>query len=170
MNADAERIAALFREFERSAFRLEVRQTYTIPSEQERVKSFLAGDPKPDRSTWWHDNVLEQVAAGKTIRRAKVVRRPLTDYTRFLFSWGIPDNIRAGEDYRIVDQDDVIRDLPSDDFWLFDDKAVVRLVFEEDGTLADRQLIEDEDLSQYLRWRELAWDNGVPFAAWDARA
>src|SRR5215470_7889621 len=37
------------------------------------------------------------------LQRLKVVRRPFTEYTRFLFAWAIPGNVEAGEDYRILD-------------------------------------------------------------------
>ena len=168
MSSDAEKISALFRDFEVSAFRLEVQQTYRIPAEQERLANFLAGQAKPVRDTSWHQNVAAKVASGKDMRRAKIVRRPLTDYTRFLIAWGIPDNVRAGERYRIVDLTDRQLDLPEHDFWFFDDKSVVVLDFAPDGTLRNRELFDKPDLGQYRYWRDLAWSNGISFDEWDA--
>ncbi|MCU1680471.1 MAG: hypothetical protein JWQ81_1210 [Amycolatopsis sp.] len=130
MSSDAEKISGLFQNFERSAFRLEMQQTYTIPSEQDRLKAFLAGGSQPQRDLRWHGNVAAKIAEGKTMPRSKVVRRPLSDYTRFLFAWSVPENIRAGEEYRIVDLTDRHLELPSRDFWLFDDKVLLLLNFQ----------------------------------------
>src|SRR5688572_15085767 len=112
----------LFETFERSAFRLETRQIYNIPEEMEMVQHFLRGEPYDDEeySRDWLDLIKTNIAAGKTMQRAKLVRRPFTDYTRWLMTMGVPENIEAGEDYRIVDTTDRKLDLPDLDYWLFD--------------------------------------------------
>ncbi|NYI87952.1 hypothetical protein HNR02_001275 [Amycolatopsis endophytica] len=156
--------SALFREFERSAFRLETLQTYTIPRDQASYGLFLAGEPKPeDYNLTWQASVRQHVVAGRTMQRAKVVRRPFSDYTRYLFAWAIPGNIAAGEDYRILDLTDRELGLPSQDFWLFDDETVLLLNFNPDGTLRDRELADPADLDLYRRWRDLALAEAVPF-------
>ncbi|MEA5363650.1 hypothetical protein VA596_29240 [Amycolatopsis sp., V23-08] len=170
MSSGAERIAALFRDFTTSAFRLELRQTYKIPEEQERLAGYLAGKPKPIVDAPWRRAVKAKTGAGASMLRAKVVRRPLTDYTRFLMAWGIPDNIEAGEQYRIVDDTDRRLDLPDHDFWFFDDEYVVRLDFASDGTFLGRDLVEDPDLGRYRAWRDEVSSHGVPFGEWTAGA
>jgi hypothetical protein len=168
VSSDAERIAALFRDFTTSAFRLELRQTYRITEEQDRLAKFLAGEPKPMVDAPWRRTVKAKTEAGAAMLRAKVVRRPLTDYTRFLLAWGIPDNIEAGERYRIVDDTDRDLDLPDHDFWLFDDEHVVRLDFAADGRFLGRGLVEDPDLGRYRAWRDGALSHGVSFDDWTA--
>ncbi|WP_406000107.1 DUF6879 family protein [Streptomyces sp. NBC_00829] len=64
----------------------------------------------------------------------KLVGRPLTDYSRYLFEWAIPGNVEAGEDYRIVDATDREVGVPIQDFWMFDETAVVHLNYRPDGT------------------------------------
>lgn len=44
---DGDEWQAYFRDFERSAFRLEVHQTYTMPGEAETVRDFLGGASIP---------------------------------------------------------------------------------------------------------------------------
>jgi hypothetical protein len=155
---------ALFRDFQRSAFRLETLQTYTIPRDQASFERFLAGESKPDDyNATWETSVRQHVAAGKTMQRAKVVRRPFSDYTRYLFAWAIPGNVAAGEDYQIVDASDRELDLPEQDFWLFDDDTVLLLNFNPDGTLRDRELADPSQVDQYRRWRDLALAEAVPF-------
>jgi hypothetical protein len=88
----------------------------------------------------------------------------LTDYQRYQFAWGIPGNIEAGEDIRILDltEDDLA--LPDQDFWFFDDSVVVHLNFDPDGTLLNIEQLENPDLPKYLRWREVALEHAVTFS------
>lgn len=162
---DGEEWQAYFRDFKRSAFRLEVHQTYTMPAEAETVRAFLAGEPRPaDFNAPWHATVREHAAAGRTMARAKIVRRPLTSYSRYLFEWCIPGNVAAGEDYRIIDLTDRPNPgLPAQDFWLFDETTVVHLNYRTDGTQINRELIQEPDIGRYLAWRDLARESSVPF-------
>lgn len=165
---DGDAWQAYFRGFKRSAFRLEVHQTYTMPAEADTVRDFLAGAEKPEGfNAAWHQTIRGHVAAGRTMTRAKIVRRPLTPYSRYLFAWCIPGNVAAGEDYRIVEVTDRPNPgLPEQDFWLFDESTVVHLNYRPDGTQIDRELIQDPDISRYLAWRDLALESAVPFSAY----
>lgn len=163
--------AALFRDFRRSAFRLETLQTYTIPRDQVSYEQFLAGEPKPeDYNATWEATVRQHVAAGKSMHRVKVVRRPFTDYTRYMFAWALPRNVAAGEDYHILDLTDRDLDLPEQDFWLFDDETVLLLNFNRDGTLQDRGLAGPSEVDHYRRRRDLALAEAVPFGEYPHRA
>lgn len=93
-----------------------------------------------------------------------MVRRPLTDYIRYEFSWGFVYNVEAGEDIRVLDRTDQSGpELPDHDFWLFDDTTVVKLLYRPDGTQIVRELLEHPDLDAYLRWRDVAWQAAIPF-------
>jgi hypothetical protein len=154
-----------FHNFERSAWRLEVQPTYTMPNEQASIALFRGGEPKPEtHNVKWHETVRANLAAGKTMGRVRVVSRPLTDYQRYQLAWGIPGNVAAGEDIRILDLSTAEVDLPEQDFWLFDDTTVVHLNFRPDGTLIDRELVEDPDLGLYRRWRDVALAYSVALA------
>ncbi|MFF3552527.1 DUF6879 family protein [Streptomyces tsukubensis] len=162
---DGEEWQSYFRDFRRSAFRLEVHQTYTMPAEAESLRSFLGGDSLPEGfNAAWHETIRGHITSGRTMTRAKIVRRPLTDYSRYLFEWCIPGNAAAGEDYRIVDLTGRPGSgLPDQDFWLFDDAVVVHLNYRADGTQINRELITDPDLDTYRLWRDLALKDAVPF-------
>lgn len=159
---------AYFRDFERSAFRLEVHQTYTMPGEVATFRAFRSGEPVPkDFNCAWHRTIRDHAAAGRTMTRAKIVRRPLTPYSRYLFAWGIPGNVEAGEDYRILDVTERPNPgLPEQDFWMFDETTVVHLNYRPDGTQINRELIRDPDIGKYLAWRNLALENAVPYRAY----
>ena len=163
--------ATYFAEFIRTAFRLEVQPTYTMPSEQPNVARFLGGEltPPEGHNKAWHDTIRKNAETGRTMQRVRVVRYPLTDYQRYGFSWSIPGNVAAGEDVRILDATDLTLDFPTFDFWLFDDTAVVRLNFRPDGTLESVESDDDPDLDQYRQWRDLALSKAMPFNEWNAR-
>jgi hypothetical protein len=92
-----------FDAFQRDAWRFEAQPTYTMPKETENVARFLRGEPQPtDHNSRWHERVHDYVASGRSIGRVRIVRRPLTDYQRYQFAWGIPGNIQAGEAIRIL--------------------------------------------------------------------
>jgi hypothetical protein len=116
-----------------------------------------------DHNAGWHKTVRAAVAAGKTIGRVRVVRQPLTEYQRYQFDWGVPGNIEAGEDIRVLDLTELELDLPRQDFWLFDDSLVVDLNFNTDGTLVNVDQLENPDLGTYLRWRQTALSHAVSF-------
>lgn len=170
MHLNTEQFGRYFADYERSAWRLETQPTYTMPGEQDGLRRFLAGEPKPEgHNAAWHERVRAMVAAGKSIGRVRTVRRPLTQYQRYQLAWGIPGNVAAGEDIRILDLTGRDLGLPSQDFWLFDEAVVVHLNFRPDGTLIDRERVDNPNVELYLKWRDTALAHAVPLSEWDAR-
>lgn len=165
MRLEGEAWSRYFRDFASSAFRLELHPIYTMPGEADELRRFRAGEQPPaDYHYGWLDRMAEARRAGKTVRRVRVVRRPLTDYIRYEFRWGFVYNVEAGEDIRVLDLTDQSGpELPDHDFWLFDDTTVVKLLYRPDGTQIGRELLTDPDLHAYLGWRDAAWQAAVPF-------
>lgn len=159
-----------FDDYERSAWRLETQLTYAISREQPGFKRFLAGEPMPeDHNSAWRQQVQGWAAQGKSLSRVRMIRLPLTDYQRYLFSWGVPLSIEAGENVRILDVTNEDFGLPKQDFWIFDDAKVVHLNFNPDGTLISHELVDDPDMDEYHAWQETALKHSVSFGEWDAR-
>jgi hypothetical protein len=154
----------LFRTFTRSAFHLEVQDSYHTPEESSPFQLFLTG--QPDDLGWhqpWLSLIREAAGVGKSITRARVVSVPHVDYTR----WGLTvaeHNIAAGEDIRwlprhLVNPDD----LPADDFWLFDDDRVVFTVFEPNGQFSGGAATTDPTIVAYCcAARERVWRAAIP--------
>src|SRR5262249_51248608 len=74
----------LFRSCEHTAFRLEVRESYSAPREVESFRRFKAGEPVD--LSWaetWFSMIREATAAGRRFARVRVVNVPLSDYSRF---------------------------------------------------------------------------------------
>ncbi|WP_380284599.1 DUF6879 family protein [Kitasatospora purpeofusca] len=152
--------------YRHDAFRLEAQPVYTMPREAENLARFLRGEPKPaDHNAAWHARVRGFVSSGRTIGRVRVVRQPLTDYQRYQFAWGIPGNIAAGEDIRVLDATEQDYGIPLQDWWMFDDSSVVRLNFRPDGTQINRELA-DAQAAECRELRRLALAHAVPFAAY----
>lgn len=161
----------LFRSFARSAFHLEVEDTYRTPDEAGPLAAFLAG--RPDDLHWhraWLDLVRDVVSGGRSVARVRVVTVPHVDYTQ----WGLtiaPHNIAAGEDVRWLPRQLVAGDeLTTDDFWLFDDERVAFTVFEPDGRFAGGATTEDPVIvDRCRRARDRAWDLAIPHERYVAR-
>ncbi|GAA0507467.1 hypothetical protein GCM10011581_20800 [Saccharopolyspora subtropica] len=167
MILDGEQFGRYLTGYERTAWRFETQPTYTMPGEQESLRLWRAGKPKPEgHNAAWHETVRSLVAAGKSIGRVRTVRQPLTEYQQYQRDWGIPGNIAAGEDIRILDLTGLDLDLPSQDFWIFDGVTVVDVNFRPDGTLINVDKLENPNVDQYIRWQETALAHSVPFNEW----
>ncbi|GGV03404.1 DUF6879 family protein [Streptomyces spectabilis] len=154
-----------FDAFEREAWRFEAQPTYTVPKEQANVARFLRGEAKPaDHNVRWHERVRGYVVSGRYVGRVRVVRQPLTDYQRYQFAWGIPGNIAAGEDIRVLDvtREDHGLPLSGRDWWMFDETRVAHLNFRPDGTQINREAYEG-DPAPYQHWKRTALERAVPF-------
>ena len=163
-----EEYGALFERFRRSAFRLEARDVYNIPDEQEGLAAFLSRQEVPHRTPRndsWLALVARATAAGRSIVRVRVVGRPVTDYTRYEFAV-YPQNVAAGERIRVVERSSVPgadTAWVNDDFWLFDDETVALVRYDEQGCFlgADRAI----DLDAYLSARPRALALSLDLAA-----
>ncbi|MFD5462080.1 DUF6879 family protein [Kitasatospora sp. NPDC127059] len=169
MLLDGDAWRAVFNSFEHEAFRLETRSSYAVPGEDEEFREFLAtGELHIPEDDPWLTRVRNYRASGRRIGRVHVLTRPLSDYLRYEFA-AYAYNVKAGEDIRILDLTG--RDnpgLPDQDFWMFDDIKVVDMRYRPDGSQIGRELLDDPDLGQYRRWRDLAVSLSVPFAEYVA--
>lgn len=156
----------VFREFRRSAFRLETLQRYTVPGEAERLRAFqqtgrVDRDPETDP---WLRQVREDTAAGKRYYRVHIVAQPLSDYLRFELA-SYAHNVTAGEEINIADRV-AHPDLEQlhEDFWLFDDSTVVAMAYDVEGCWLDAYYAPAAALDDYRRRRDLALAHAVPLA------
>jgi hypothetical protein len=109
--------------FERSALRLETLRSYAVDAEDERLRAFRLGLPRPERSVRtspWLARIAQTTAAGKSWRRVRVVGWPLTEYERYQMT-GYRESAAAGDVIRIADRSAHPELAALDrDFWLFD--------------------------------------------------
>lgn len=163
----------LFATFEHTAFRLEVRDRYNMPDEQEGFRLFLQGLPDPNEERdmrWWLDLMRAATSAGKRVERVRVVTEPHSPYIRYEMA-GDRLNLAAGEDIRYLPRQDAEPlDLPGHDYWLFDSRIAARLHFDDDDRLLGAELVTDPAaVVRYCYWRDVAWHHAVPRKRYPAR-
>ena len=116
-------LSACFDLFEHSALRLETLRAYAVDAEDERLRAFRLGLPRPERSVRtspWLARIAQTTAAGKSWRRIRVVGWPLTEYERYQMI-GYRESAAAGDVIRIADRSAHPELAALDrDFWLFD--------------------------------------------------
>ena len=156
----------LFRRFDHTAFRLEVRRSYGIVEEDEPYQRFLAGeDPGLDWFQTWLTLMRQVTSAGKRVERVRLIDEPPSDYLRFEL-WGTPYNLDAGEDIRYLSHEAGEKlDLPSYDYWLFDNRLVARVEFAADDQFLGATLSDDpEDVLRHAHYRDAAWHHAITFS------
>jgi hypothetical protein len=148
----------------RSAVHLELRDTYT--PDDPRFIGWLAGKPVPvPASPEWSELVRASTARGVTIRRARIVSEPLSDYIRFEHVI-TESNISAGEQVRWLPRK-LARGLsvPVNDFWVFDDRLVRLGYFAGDGTYLDDEVTDDPAIVRACSVAfEAVWELAIPHA------
>lgn len=157
----------LFEDFGQSAWRLETRGEYDVSSETEMYERFLGGervDPTqlPHLAAWF-DHIRTLTAAGKRLGRVRIVDDPPTGYQRYE-AWVSRWNIAAGEAIEVLARARAAElGLPTDtDWWLLDDRLVVRMCFDGD-VLTGAELLDDRaSVVQHLAWRDLAVRHSAP--------
>lgn len=160
-----EEVRSLFDAFEHTAWRLEVRDRYAEPGEEEALRRFRAGEPIDE--AWfadWGEAVTRWTAAGKRIERVRVVSEPHAEYVR----WAIELarlNTAAGEDIRYLPRPRADQlGLPNEDFWLFDSVRFVTLRFDAaDVRIANELIDEPAEVVKRCHWRDVAWHYAIPY-------
>jgi hypothetical protein len=154
----------LLRTFERESIHLETRDAYGTVVELPHMAKWAAGEP--DDLEWlddWCNTLRQHVKAGKTVRRARVVSEPLSDYQRWSYSVARP-MVAAGEDIRWVPRRLVSTvPMPGNDFYVFDGRLVVFLIYTGDGLNAE--MVGSTDLADIALCRsafEAAWKLSIP--------
>ncbi len=102
-------------------------------------------------------------AAGRTLRRLRVVSEPVTDYIRF--EWRDADElVRLGEDVRwLPRQQASALLLPGNDLWSFDGETVVFTLLSGEGAIQGYELTRDLALvAQCVAAFEAAWRAAIP--------
>lgn len=150
--------------FGREAVHLEMRDAYGTAVELPHMAQWVAGEP--DDLEWlqdWCAALREHVRAGKSVRRARIVSEPLSDYQRWSYSIAYP-MVEAGEDIRWVPRRLVSSiALPGNDYYLFDDRLAVFLLYSGNGLTHGRLSSADPDVIWLCRSAfEAVWKLSIP--------
>jgi hypothetical protein len=150
--------------FDREAVHLEMRDAYGTAVELPYMAKWAGGEP--DDLSWlqgWCTTLREHVKAGRSVRRARIVSEPLSDYQHWSYSIADP-MVEAGEDIRWVPRGLVSSvALPGNDFYLFDDRLAVFLLYAGNGLGAGKlSSSEAADLRLCRSAFEAAWELSIP--------
>lgn len=160
----------LFEAAQHSAVHLEMRDQYAVGDEADDFNAYLATghrDVDPASAYWapWTDMISRAVARGVTVRRARIVSEPVTDYIRYEHA-GTVVNVAAGEQVRWLPRRHTVDLLvPSADLWIFDGTRVLFNHFTGDGNWAnpDMELRTEVSIAkQCADAFEAIWDRAVP--------
>lgn len=164
-------ITHLFTTFRHTAWRLESRRGYAVDVGTPKWELWQSGgDLGYNPAHPWHANVRAQTEQGKRFERVRVVDSPPTLGQQFLMASAV-GNIEAGEDIRNVWRSDAERGcVPREDFWLFDARTLVRLVFDEDDNTLGVEVTEDPaEVVAACQVRDAAWHVAIRTADFAAR-
>ncbi|MFD3929674.1 DUF6879 family protein [Streptomyces sp. NPDC058614] len=151
-----------------SAVHLEMRDVYSVDKERQQIEAWRQGvrHDQADRASWWRpwlDLVQETVARGVSVRRARIVSEPVSEYIRFEHS-GTFTNVAAGEQVRWLPRrraSDIA--LPGNDFWLFDGRLIRWNHFTGDGRSAGQELSDDPAAAKLCATAfDEVWARAVP--------
>lgn len=134
----------LFGQCQRSAVHLETRDEYT-PTDPVYLE-WKAGKEIDAAEAWrdWYELMRATVARGVSVRRARIVSEPVTDFIRYEYDLTEGLNLAAGEQVRWLPRrraSDLA--LPGTDFWVIDDRLVRFSHFAGNGDYLDEELTED---------------------------
>ncbi|NWF31279.1 hypothetical protein HW130_34500 [Streptomyces sp. PKU-EA00015] len=175
MPQSAPRFDDLLAAAERSAVHLEMRDQYGVSGEADDFNTWLSTgkcDTDPGSAYWapWVDLISKAVARGVTVRRARIVSEPVTDYIRYEHA-GTAVNVQAGEQVRWLPRrqaSDIA--LPGNDFWLFDGRLVRWNHFTGNGASAGPEDVEDPAVAKLCGDAfEAVWERAVPHDQYQIR-
>lgn len=154
----------LLASFERESVHLETRDAYGTAIELPHMAKWAAGES--DDFEWlqsWCSTARRHVATGRTVRRARIVSEPLSDYQRWSYSIAYP-MVDAGEDIRWVPRRLVSSiAIPGNDFYLFDDRLVVFLHYAGNGLAVDKVTsVDPADINLCRSAFDAVWELAVP--------
>ena len=159
----AERLAAA----ERWALHLELRDSYGVENEADAFAAFRRGEwtealELEDRREWV-ELIGAAKARGVSVRRARIVSMPVTEYIRYEHA-GTQLNVDAGEEVRWLERRQASTlQLPGNDFWLFDEALLQFNVFDGPGNWAHTDFTEDPEVIAFcLASFEAVWSRAAP--------
>jgi len=165
----------LFEEFRYTAFHLETHAMYAMPEEDQRLRAFRQGLPRPERSvrtTPWLQRVALTTVQGKRWTRVHVIEHPLSEYLRYQLI-GYIESQAAGEEIHLADrgQHPELTGL-GPDFWLFDASTPhtfgAHLHFDGSGNLLCITDASEQELKELCHQQEVALAHSVSLAEYVA--
>ncbi|WP_371671195.1 hypothetical protein OG985_28390 [Streptomyces sp. NBC_00289] len=151
----------------RSALHLEMRDVYAVAEEEDEMRLWRSGawtlDDGRKALAEWMDLVESITKRGVSVRRARIVSVPVTDYVRYEHAL-TPLNLSAGEEVRWLPRREALGiPLPAADFWLIDERLVRFNHFSGEGQAVEPEMSEDPAVAALCASAFAAvWDRAAP--------
>ncbi|HEX7483935.1 MAG TPA: hypothetical protein VF281_02155 [Candidatus Saccharimonadales bacterium] len=141
-------LSDLFESFQVSAFRLEGLPTYAVPDEGGALRHYKAYGQLPvGFNKDWAEFVKEKINDGKVIQRLRLLSSELTEYEQFELH--VYKTAKNGEDIRFSNR----ANYPyTNDFWLFDNKWLARMNYDDEGRFIDSVISEVSESDQKINY------------------
>ncbi|MFE7659694.1 DUF6879 family protein [Streptomyces celluloflavus] len=157
---------------QQSAVHLEMRDVYY---RNPRFEAWKKGERTnwDDRASWWrpfHDEIADAVARGVSVRRARIVSEPVTEYIRWEH-YQTQANVAAGEQIRWLPRRRATGLLlPANDFWIFDGRLMRVHHFSGDGDWSEKELRDDPEVVETSTAAfERIWARAIPHDEYEAK-
>ena len=142
-------VHGLYQGVVRRALRLETRQRYAVPWEDEGLAAWRRGEPEPrtPQMESTYETLRLVTATSRRIGRVRFVELPMNEYTRHEFEVAYPRLTEAGEEIHILDRAlhpefDHVRE----DFVVFDDVSVMWYRYTTEDILTGYDYTEEPDV------------------------
>ncbi|MFA5070981.1 MAG: DUF6879 family protein [Candidatus Pacearchaeota archaeon] len=121
-----------FENFEKSAFRLELLQKYSVDEELEDFSNFIKTSKiNSKKYSEWTEIISKAKSRGVIMQRVHIVDFPLSDYLKYEFEY-YKISKKIGEQIFLLDKNK-FNEKVNFDFWLFDDRIVLKMNYDQDG-------------------------------------
>lgn len=143
--------------FSRRSFRLETLDNYDVTGDDRLFLAHSMGEKMPEAdSSWrtWFGRLKAEVSAGKQFDRIHLVPSELTPYLKYEIGWAYKNwNAPSGERVFILERnsDPWVRDLKIGDFFLFDDRCLALINYDQSGRWTDNQWEQAEKTVAWYR-------------------
>lgn len=131
-------------------------------------QAWLAGYADPQEAArqykGYTDVVVPAVRRGVTVRRARIVSEPVSDYVRWEHWLTVPVNVAAGEQVRWLPRRLASTlAVPGNPYWVFDDRLVRFTLFGGNGEFQGSQYSDDTAVIKACRSAfEAVWQLAIP--------
>lgn len=137
-----------FNSFQKDAFRVEILQSYNVDEEKEDYEYFQQYRQFPD---WfwedWHDIIKQAKVRGAIMQRVHLIQFPITSYMSFEMEF-YKKSVMWWEKIFYIPFEKCSIKVESD-FWVFDDKTVLKMFYDIDGSFLKFE--EIKDIEEYLQ-------------------
>ena len=152
----------------KSLFRFEGLQDYSTEDGDELVKFFIETgvlkEHPNDSDEWWKD-IKDKNKRGIITQRVRLVKKPLTDYTKMELVYLKEARKYSGDDIRAIEENDFEKIAPNGlkDFYIIDDQYVFEMEYGLKGKYLKSKMISNDKVDKYLDLKKKLFEYAKSF-------